>query len=158
MPCAAAGLGPEVAARERPALASLAKKVRSRTMSSEEKPAKKSKAPAEKATGEKAPKAKAHSEKAPAEKAGAEKAAPEKEKEGAKAAPAKPRPPADPRLKLLKKFHGKFLPKGELRDRHKALMKRWDSGEDHGGVTADELKSLLEAWRASRAKPAKQHS
>jgi hypothetical protein len=68
---------------------------------------------------------------------------------------APPRPPADPRLKVLKKFHGKFLPKGPLRDRHKAIMQRWDSGEDHGGVTAEELKSLLDDWRASRQKPAK---
>ena len=65
------------------------------------------------------------------------KAPPEKEKPK----PA-PRPPADPRLKFLKKFHGKFLPRGPLRDRLKALMLRWDSGEDHGGVTVEELKSL----------------
>src|SRR5579883_1491022 len=43
------------------------------------------------------------------------------EKEKAKAAP---RPPADPRLKYMKKFHGKFLPRGPLRDRLKALMDR----------------------------------
>jgi hypothetical protein len=66
-----------------------------------------------------------------------------------------PRPPADPRLKVLKKFHGKFLPKGPLRERHKTLMARWNSGEDHGGVTVEELKSLLDDWRASRAKPSK---
>jgi hypothetical protein len=86
-----------------------------------------------------------------------------KEKEGdAAAAAAKeekpkpaPRPPADPRLKFLKKFHGKFLPRGPLRDRHKALMQRWDSGEDRGGVTADELKSLYNDWKASREKPAR---
>ena len=75
-----------------------------------------------------------------------------KEKEKSKPAP---RPPADPRLKVLKKFHGKFLPRGPLRDRHKALMQRWDSGEDHGGVTVDELKSLYEDWKAARAKPAR---
>ena len=81
--------------------------------------------------------------------AAAEKApAPEKPK------PA-PRPPADPRLKVLKKFHGKFLPRGPLRDRLKALMQRWDSGEDHGGVTVDELKSLYNDWKAARAKPAR---
>src|ERR1017187_5888174 len=51
-----------------------------------------------------------------------------------------PRPPADPRLKVLKKFYGKFLPRGPLRDRHKTLMARWNSGEDHGGVTVEELK------------------
>jgi hypothetical protein len=64
-----------------------------------------------------------------------------------------PRPPADPRLKFMKKFHGKFLPRGPLRDRLKALMLRWDSGEDHGGVTVDELKSLYTDWKASREKP-----
>ncbi|MFO0907902.1 MAG: hypothetical protein U0794_05990 [Isosphaeraceae bacterium] len=64
-----------------------------------------------------------------------------------------PRPPADPRLKLLKKFHGKFLPKGILRDRYKALMDRWNSGEDHGGVTAEELRTLLDDWRGTREKP-----
>jgi hypothetical protein len=63
------------------------------------------------------------------------------------------RPPVDPRLKVLKKFQGKFLPKGALRDRHKALMDRWDSGEDHGGVTVEELKALLADWRNSRKKP-----
>ncbi|MBX6311630.1 MAG: hypothetical protein IRY99_01705 [Isosphaeraceae bacterium] len=68
---------------------------------------------------------------------------------------AEPRPPADPRLKVLKKFAGRFLPKGELRDRYKALMQRWNSGEDHGGVTYEELKALLDDWRKSREKPAK---
>jgi hypothetical protein len=76
----------------------------------------------------------------------------------AKEAPAEkpkpaPRPPADPRLKVLKKFYGKFLPRGPLRDRHKALMARWNSGEDHGGVTLDELKSLHADWLKARAKP-----
>jgi len=96
---------------------------------------------------------------------GQEKAKPKKEKEKAPAAaetgakeaaqekpkPA-PRPPADPRLKVLKKFYGKFLPRGPLRDRHKALMQRWNSGEDHGGVTVDELKSLYDDWKAARAR------
>jgi hypothetical protein len=53
---------------------------------------------------------------------------------------------------VLKKFHGKFLPRGPLRDRHKALMTRWSSGEDHGGVTLEELKSLHTDWQADRAK------
>jgi hypothetical protein len=66
---------------------------------------------------------------------------------------APPRPPVDLRLKVLKKFHGKFLPKGVLRDRHKAIMERWDSGEDHGGVTLEELKTLLDDWRGTREKP-----
>jgi len=64
-----------------------------------------------------------------------------------------PRPPADPRLKVLKKFHGKFLPKGILRERLKALMVRWDSGEDHGGVTYEELKAVLDDWRGTQEKP-----
>ena len=68
---------------------------------------------------------------------------------------AEPRPPADPRLKFIKKFHGKFLPRGPLRDRLKVLMERWDSGEDHGGVTVEELKSLYKDWKASREKPAR---
>jgi hypothetical protein len=68
---------------------------------------------------------------------------------------APPRPPADPRLKIVKKFHGKFLPRGPLRDRHKALMVRWASGEDHGGVSLDELKSLYVDWKTAREKPAK---
>jgi hypothetical protein len=88
-------------------------------------------------------------EKAKAEKATAAEAAPKAE------APKPERKPADPRAKLLKKFHGKLLPKGELRDRHKALLVRWNSGEDHGNVTTEELKSLLDAWRATRTKAPK---
>jgi hypothetical protein len=78
----------------------------------------------------------------------------EKEAPAEKPKPA-PRPPADPRLKVLKKFYGKFLPRGPLRDRHKTLMARWNSGEDHGGVTHEELKSLYEDWKKARAKPVK---
>jgi hypothetical protein len=85
-----------------------------------------------------------------------------KEKEAAAAAAPKeekpkpaPRPPADPRLKLIKKFHGRFLPRGPLRGRHKALMARWNSGEDHGGVTLDELKSLYNDWKTAKQKPAR---
>jgi hypothetical protein len=63
------------------------------------------------------------------------------------------KPAADPRLKLMKKFHGKFLPKGVLRTRHDAIMTRWNSGEDHGGVTVEELKTLLDDWRGTREKP-----
>lgn len=87
-----------------------------------------------------------------AEETAAKEVAAAEAKDKAKAAP---RPPADPRLKFLKKFHGKFLPRGPLRDRHKALMQRWDSGEDHGGVTVEELKSLYQDWKASREKPAR---
>jgi hypothetical protein len=85
----------------------------------------------------------------------------EKDKDAAAAAPKEekpkpaPRPPADPRLKFLKKFHGKFLPRGPLRDRLKTLMTRWNSGDDHGGVTVDELKSLYNDWKASKQRPAK---
>jgi len=101
---------------------------------------------------EKKPKAKAPKA-APDAAAEAEKAvAKEKEKEKAK---PPPRPPADLRLKVLKKFYGKFLPRGPLRDRHKLLMARWGSGEDHGGVTVEELRSLYEDWKAARAKPAR---
>jgi hypothetical protein len=64
-----------------------------------------------------------------------------------------PRAPADPRLKVLKKFHGKFLPKGVLRERLKSLMERWNSGEDHGNVTVEELKALLDDWRGTQEKP-----
>jgi hypothetical protein len=72
------------------------------------------------------------------------------EKKVAKVEP--PRPPADPRLKVLKKFEGRFLPRGPLRDRYKAILSRWSAGDDHGGVTVDELKTLLTDWRASREK------
>lgn len=63
-----------------------------------------------------------------------------------------PRPPADPRLKVVKKFQKRFLPRGPLRDRQKALLDRWNSGDDHGGVTIEELKSLLSDWRADQAR------
>jgi hypothetical protein len=66
---------------------------------------------------------------------------------------AETRPQADPRLKVLKKFRGKFLPKGVLRDRHKAILDRWNSGDDHGGVTVEELKALLDDWHGTREKP-----
>jgi hypothetical protein len=85
----------------------------------------------------------------PAEKA-AEKVAEAPKEEKPKPTP---RPPADLRLKVLKKFYGKFLPRGPLRDRHRSLMARWNSGADHGGVTVEELKSLYEDWKAARAKP-----
>lgn len=67
--------------------------------------------------------------------------------------PVAPRAPVDLRLKVLKKFHGKFLPKGVLRVRQAAIMARWNSGEDHGGVTVEELKALLDDWRGTREKP-----
>jgi hypothetical protein len=86
-------------------------------------------------------------------KAKAEAAAGEAPK--AEKAPEAPRPPADPRLKVMKKFEGRFLPRGPLRDRYKAIRQRWDSGDDKGGVTVEELKSLLADWRASRQKGAK---
>lgn len=64
-----------------------------------------------------------------------------------------PRPPADLRLKVLKKFAGKFLPKGVLRERHKAIMDRWNSGDEHGNVTVEELRGLLDDWKGTREKP-----
>jgi hypothetical protein len=70
----------------------------------------------------------------------------------AESAPAKP---ADPRMKVYKKFRGRFLPKGPLRERLAAIQTRWDSNDDHGGVTLEELKSLLADWRASREHPKK---
>jgi hypothetical protein len=72
-----------------------------------------------------------------------------------KAAKTPPRPPADLRLKVLKKLQGRFLPRGPLRDRSKALFERWNSGDDHGGVTLDELKCLLADWRSAYEKPPK---
>ncbi len=54
---------------------------------------------------------------------------------------------------MLKKFHGKFLPKGVLRERLKDIQNRWNSGEDHGGVTVEELKKLLDDWRGTQEKP-----
>jgi len=108
-------------------------------------------------------KSKAHKPSGPPADAKAKKPKPKAAAPEAPAAPAEvvekpkpaPRPPADLRLKVLKKFHGKFLPKGPLRDRLKTLMRRWDSGEDHGDVTVDELKSLYNDWKAARAKPAR---
>jgi hypothetical protein len=41
-----------------------------------------------------------------------------------------------------------------LRDRLKVLMDRWNSGEDHGGVTVEELKGLYTDWKTAREKPA----
>jgi hypothetical protein len=105
------------------------------------KPEKQAQLGEEKSKAKKAPK--------PAADKAAEKVAEAPKEEKAKPAP---RPPADPRLKVLKKFYGKFLPRGPLRDRHRSLIARWNSGEDHGGVTVDELKSLLEDWKASRVK------
>jgi hypothetical protein len=90
---------------------------------------------------------------AKAEKAPKADKAVEAEKPAKTEKPAEVRPPADPRLKVLKKFQGKFLPKGVLRERYKLIMDRWNSGEDHGGVTLDELKKLLDDWKGTREKP-----
>lgn len=70
-------------------------------------------------------------------------------------APAAPRPPADPRLKVMKKFQGRFLPKGPLRDRLKVILERWNADENHGGVTVEELKTLHTDWKNSRVHPKK---
>jgi hypothetical protein len=107
-------------------------------------------------------------EKAPKPEAPAAEAKPKKEKApkdkdaapaeaaGKKAkAPEPPRPPADPRMKYMKRFRGRLLPKGPLRERHKQLIARWQAGDDHGGVTVEELKSLYDDWMTSRRKPEK---
>ena len=109
-----------------------------------------SEAPAE-PKAKREPKAKGES-KAPAEP----KAKREPKAKAEPKAPAEPEAPAKPvdrRLKVLKRFYGKFLPKGVLRDRQKAIMERWNSGEDHGGVTIEELKALLDDWLGTREKP-----
>jgi hypothetical protein len=120
-------------------------------MSSEAKPKKSDDAKAKKPADAKD--AKGTKEKKPKKEAAA--AAPATEAPAPKAPPPPPRPPADPRLKVLKKFQGRFLPKGPLRDRYKAIMDRWNSGDDHGGVTVEELKALHADWRESREKPAR---
>ena len=125
-------------------------------MPSEEKPKKadKPKKDDAKPKAEKSDKPAGKEKKAKDKDKGKDQAAAEAAPAPAKAAPP-PRPPADPRLKVLKKFQGRFLPKGPLRDRLKAIMERWNSGEDHGGVTVEELKALLADWRASREKKSK---
>lgn len=75
--------------------------------------------------------------------------------EAAQATPAEAPKPADPRLKVMRKFEGRFLPKGPLRERFKAIQERWNSTPDHGDVTVEELKTLWEDWKAARAKPAR---
>lgn len=70
----------------------------------------------------------------------------------AAAEPTIPPEARDPRLKVMKKLQGRFLPKGPLRDRYKVLLERWNTGEDHGGVTFDELKSLHSDWKIAREK------
>jgi hypothetical protein len=119
----------------------------------DEKAKDKEKKPSKPAGDKKPAEVKKDKEKAPkAEKPGKADAKKEEAKKEKPAPP--PRPPVDPRAKYMKKFSGKFLPKGELRTRHQEILKRWNSGEDHGGVTVEELKNLLEAWRATRQKPA----
>ncbi len=67
--------------------------------------------------------------------------------------PAAPRPPADPRLKVLKKFEGRFLPKGVLRVRYNGIMDRWNADGTRDSVSLDELKSLHADWKGTREKP-----
>ena len=93
---------------------------------------------------EKKPKAEAKAPEAEDKKAKAAAEAPAK-------APPAPHAPADPRMKVLKKLRGKMLPKGELRERLKAVMDRWHSGPDHGGVSVAELEGLLDAWQQAKA-------
>ncbi len=64
--------------------------------------------------------------------------------------PPPPRMPSDPRIKILKQFHAKLLPRGDLRDRYRVLLQRWDSSEDHGGVTVNELQTLLNDRKSDR--------
>jgi hypothetical protein len=108
-------------------------------------------AAAEKAKPQAAPKKEAAKKDKDTTKKG--KDTPEAVAEAPKKAEPAPRAPADPRLKLFKKFDGKFLPKGVLRERHRAILERWNSGDDHGGVTVEELKTLLDDWRGTREKP-----
>jgi len=64
----------------------------------------------------------------------------------------------DPRQKLVTRFEKRFLPKGPLRDRWKAIRAKWLADEAHTGVTLEELKSLKEDWRKAReskTRPAK---
>lgn len=110
--------------------------------------AKKDKPGKDKAANEKPVKVKKPKKEAPVEAAAP--AAPP-----AAPAPVVPRPPADLRLKVMKKFTGRYLPKGPLRDRLKVLMTRWNSGEDHGGVTYEELKALHNDWKTVREKKRK---
>lgn len=67
----------------------------------------------------------------------------------------KPVVPVDYRLKVMKKFKGRFLPKGPLRERLKVIMEKWNADESHSGVNLEELKSLLADWRSSRVHPKK---
>jgi len=65
-------------------------------------------------------------------------------------APSQPFQPADPRLKLVKRFENRYLPKGELRDRWKAIRAKWLADESHSGVTLEELKALKADWAKAR--------
>lgn len=56
----------------------------------------------------------------------------------------------DPRVKLITRFEKRFLPKGVLRDRWKAIRIKWYADADHSGVTLDELKALKVDWRTAR--------
>ncbi|MEI7922625.1 MAG: hypothetical protein WCJ40_12020 [Planctomycetota bacterium] len=57
---------------------------------------------------------------------------------------------ADPRLKLIKRFEDRFLPKGVLRDRWKVIRAKWFADAEHTGVTLEELKALKVDWRTAR--------
>jgi hypothetical protein len=56
----------------------------------------------------------------------------------------------DPRLKLIKRFEARYLPKGALRDRWKAIRAKWYADAEHTGVTLDELKALKADWAKAR--------
>jgi hypothetical protein len=66
-------------------------------------------------------------------------------------APEQTSKPADLRLKLVKRFENRYLPKGELRDRWKAIRAKWLADESHTGVTLEELKALKADWAKARA-------
>lgn len=56
----------------------------------------------------------------------------------------------DPRIKLITRFEKRFLPKGPLRDRWKAIRAKWHADAEHTGVTLEELKALKVDWQKAR--------
>jgi len=58
--------------------------------------------------------------------------------------------PTDLRMKLIRRFENRYLPKGELRDRWKAIRAKWLADETHSGVTLEELKTLKTDWQKAR--------
>jgi len=58
----------------------------------------------------------------------------------------------DPRQKLINRFEARYLPKGTLRDRWKAIRAKWYAEAEHTGVTLEELKTLKADWAKAREK------